>query len=73
MIRLLEITTSTAANPLSCGQVTAYPAVDNAELLVDERSRARLDVSHAWDRQWMCQGAYLTYPQGPKVALGALV
>lgn len=60
------------AKPLSCGQATASPAVDNAELLVDERSRARLDVSHAWDRQWMRQAAYLTYPQGPKVALGPL-
>lgn len=68
----LGITTRTPAKPLSCGQVTAFPVVDNAEILVDERIRAKLDVSHARDRQWRSQVPFLTYPQGPKVALGPL-
>jgi len=59
--------------PLSCGQATAHPAVDNAELLVDERSRARLDVSHAWDRQWMSQGYLSDLSTGAQGRTWALV
>lgn len=31
--------------------------MDNTQLLVDERIRARLDVSHAGNRQWKSQGS----------------
>lgn len=56
-IRLLGITAYAPAKPLSCGQVTARPVVDNAQHLVDERSPAKLDVSHVRDRKWMSQGS----------------
>lgn len=60
------------SKPLSCGHEPAPGAVDNANLLVDERNRAGLDASHARDRQWTSQGCILIYPQRPKVALGLL-
>lgn len=36
--------------------MTTRSVVDNAQLLVDERTRARLDVPHARNRQWTSQG-----------------
>lgn len=60
----LGITAKPSAKPLYFGLRPSHGAVDNANLLVDERSRAGLDAPHARDRQWQGQGDYLTYPQG---------
>ena len=68
----LWIKARTFGDPLFCGQIILCCVVDNAQISVDERSRARLDVSHAWNRQWNGQASNLAYPQGPKVTLGPL-
>ena len=62
----------TYGDPLPCGQVNDRVVVDNARFLVDERSRARLDVPQAGIENGMVSPSNLTYPQGPKVALGFL-
>lgn len=50
--RPLGIKPSAPGKPLPDGQAAAADVVDNGRLLVDERSRAGLDVPHAGDRQW---------------------
>lgn len=62
----------TYVDPLPFGQVHKRIVVDNVRFLVDERSRARLDVSQLEIENGKVRLSNLTYPQGLKVALEPL-